>query len=202
MRGKVKMNNLKAKTSHLKVKEIRQHEALTYIAAHKFPDLTEQESLLGTVELWKNYRLFMQDGFVLRGNEKDYRGKYLEPFYKNPKWWAGIYDGSKIVGTEYFTLRGRRMFSGFLFADSKEIAQELSTQLYERAKMTLPKLDTVESLHFTNVDEYDRSFREEVGYRAWSWIDEKDKIRELQDVRISFMKKVREEWEEKNNDKV
>ena len=194
------MNNLKAKTSHLKVKEIRQHEALTYIAAHKFPDLTEQESLLGTVELWKNYRLFMQDGFVLRGNEKDYKGKYLEPFYKNPKWWVGIYSGSNIVGTEYFTLRNRRMFSGFLFADSVEIAKELSTQLYELAMVTLKgELDIIESLHFTNVDEYDLSFREEVGYRAWSWIDERDKIRD-KDCRISFLKKVREEWEEQKND--
>jgi len=92
------------------------------------------------------------------------------------------------------------MFSGFLFADSVEIAKELSTQLYEKAKVTLnDKLNLVESLHFTNVDEYDISFREEVGYRAWSWIDERDKIRDA-DVRISFLKKVREEWEEQKND--
>ena len=45
------------------------------------------------------------------------------------------------------------------------------------SKITLPKLDLVESLHFTNVDDYDISFREDLGYRAWSWIDEKDKIR-------------------------
>ena len=79
------MNNLKAKTSHLKVKEIKQSTALTYIAKHKFSNLPEKESIDGTVELWKNYRAFMQDNFHLRGNEKDYRGKYLEPFYKNPK---------------------------------------------------------------------------------------------------------------------
>jgi len=194
------MNNLKAKTSHLKVKEIKQHTALTYIAAHRFPDLEEQEAIDGTVELWKNYRAFMQDKFHLRGNEKDYRGKYLEPFYKNPKWWVGIYDGSKIVGTEYFTLRDRRMFSGFLFADSREIAQELINKLYKLAKLTLKgKLDIIESLHFTNVDEYDISFREEVGYRAWSWIDGIDKIRN-KDYRISFLKKIREEWEEQEND--
>lgn len=192
------MNNLKAKTSHLKVKEIRQHEALYYIAAHRFPDLQEKEAVEGTIELWKNYRTLMQDGFVLKGNEKNYKGKYLEPFYINPKWWAGIFDGDKIVGTEYFTFRGSRMFSGFLFADSIEIAKELSTQLYEQAKVSLPKLDIVESLHLTNVDEYDLSFREEVGYRAWSWIDEKD-VRG-NDCRISFLKKVREEWEEQDND--
>ena len=189
-----------SKTSHLKVKEIKQDVALYYIAAKKFPDLDEEEGVEGAIELWKNYRLFMQDNFHLKGNENDYIGQYLQQYYINPKWWAGIYEGDKIVGAEYFTIRGTRMFSGFLFADSVEIAKELSTQLYEQAKITLPKLDTVESLHFTNVDEYDISFREEVGYRAWSWIDEKDKIRELQDVRISFMKKVREEWEEKNND--
>jgi hypothetical protein len=189
-----------SKTSHLKVKEIKQDIALYYIAAKKFPDLDEEEAVEGAIELWKNYRLFMQDNFHLKGNENDYIGQYLQQYYINPKWWAGIYEGDKIVGTEYFTFRGTRMFSGFLFADSVEIAKELSTQLYEQAKITLPKLDTVESLHFTNVDEYDISFREEVGYRAWSWIDEKDKIRELQDVRISFMKKVRSEWEEQNND--
>ena len=65
------MNNLKAKTSHLKVKEIRQHEALTYIANHKFSDLSEKDRTDGIVELWKNYRLFMKDAFHLRGNEKD-----------------------------------------------------------------------------------------------------------------------------------
>ena len=196
MRGKVKMNNLKAKTSHLKVKEIRQHEALTYIANHKFSDLSEKGRTDGIVELWKNYRLFMKDAFHLRGNEKDYTGKYLEVFYVQPRWWAGIYDGSKIVGAEYFTFRKTRMFSGFLFADSREIAQELSTQLYELGKRTLnDKLDIAESLHFTNVDEYDIGFREEVGYRAWSWIDEKDKIRN-KDCRISFLKKVRSEWED------
>ena len=189
-----------SKTSHLKVKEITQGVALTYVSKHKFPNLAEKEAIDGTVELWKNYRLFMQDGFWLKGNQNDYKGKYLEQFYKNPKWWAGIYEGDKIVGTEYFTLRNRRMFSGFLFADSVEIAKELSTQLYEQAKITLPKLDLVESLHFTNVDDYDISFREDVGYRAWSWLDEKDKLRGLQDVRISFLKKVRSEWEEKNND--
>ena len=189
-----------SKTSHLKVKEIKQSVALTYIAAHKFSNLEEQKAIDGTVELWKNYRAFMQDNFLLKGNERDYKGKYLEQYYKNPKWWAGIYEGDKIVGTEYFTFRGTRMFSGFLFADSVEIAKELSTQLYEQAKITLPKLDIVESLHFTNVDEYDISYREDVGYRAWSWIDEKDKIRDMQDVRISFMKKVRSEWEEQNND--
>ena len=190
-----------SKTSHLKVKEIRQSEALTYIKNHKFPNLSEEEGNNGIIELWKNYRLFMQDGFHLRGNEKDYRGKYLEQYYKNPKWWAGIYDENKIVGTEYFTLRNRRMFSGFLFADSVEIAKELNTQLYELAMITLKgELDIIESLHFTNVDEYDLSFREEVGYRAWSWIDEKDKIRGMQDVRISFLKKIREEWEEQKND--
>ena len=192
------MNNLKAKTSHLKVKEIRQHEALYYIAAHRFPDLQEKKAVEGTIELWKNYRTLMQDGFILKGNEKNYQVKYLEPFYINPKWWAGIFDGDKIVGTEYFTFRGSRMFSGFLFADSIEIAKELSTQLYEQAKVSLPRLDIVESLHLTNVDEYDLSFREGVGYRAWSWIDEKD-VRG-NDCRISFLKKVREEWEEQDND--
>ena len=30
--------------------------------------------------------------------------------------------------------------------------------------------------------------------------DEKDKIRGMQDVRISFLKKIREEWEEQKND--
>ena len=198
MRGKVKMNNLKAKTSHLKIKEIRQHVGLEYIAAKKFPDLPEQEAIDGTIELWKNFRGFMKEFFVLRGNEKDYKGKYLESYYKNPRWWAGLYDGDKIVGTEYFTFRDKRMFSGFLFADSREIAQELVTQLYELSKVTLPKLDTIESLHFTNVDEYDLSFREETGYRAWAWLDEKDPKGD--DVRVSFLKKVRSEWEEQNND--
>ena len=198
MRGKVKMNNLKAKTSHLKIKEIRQHVGLEYIAAKKFPDLPEQEAIDGTIELWKNFRGFMKDFFVLKGNEKDYKGKYLESYYKNPRWWAGLYDGDKIVGTEYFTFRANRMFSGFLFADSREIAQELVTQLYELSKVTLPKLDTIESLHFTNVDEYDLSFREETGYRAWAWLDEKDP--KGNDVRVSFLKKVRSEWEERNND--
>jgi hypothetical protein len=188
-----------SKTSHLKVKEITQGVALTYIAAHKFPDLEEKEAVEGTVELWQNYRAFMQDGFVLKGNEKDYRGAYLEGYYKNPRWWAGIYDGDKIVGTEYFTLRNRRMFSGFLFADSVEIAKELSTQLYELAKITLnDKLDIVESVHFSNIDDFDLSFREDVGYRAWSWLSETD-VRG-NDTRISFLKKVREEWEEQNND--
>ena len=190
------MNNLKAKTSHLKVKEIRQHVGLEYIAAKKFPDLPEQEAIDGTIELWKNFRGFMKEFFVLRGNENDYKGKYLEGFYKNPRWWAGIYDGDKIVGTEYFTYRGDRMFSGFLFADSREIAQELITQLYELSKVTLPKLDVIESIHFTNVDEYDLSYREETGYRAWAWLDEKD-VRG-KDCRISFMKKVVSEWEENN----
>jgi hypothetical protein len=189
-----------SKTSHLKVKEIKQHQALTYIADKKYPDLNEDERVEGIVELWKNYRALMQDNFWLRGNENDYKGAYLEKFYKNPKWWVGIYDGDKIVGTEYFTFRGLRMFSGFLFADSVEIAKELGTQLYEQAKITHPKLDIVESLHITNVDEYDISFREDIGYRAWSWIDETDKIRELQNVRISFLKKIRSEWEEQNND--
>ena len=198
MRGKVKMNNLKAKTSHLKIKEIRQHVGLEYIAAKKFPDLPEQEAIDGTIELWKNFRGFMKEFFVLRGNENDYKGKYLEGFYKNPRWWAGLYDGDKIVGTEYFTYRGNRMFSGFLFADSREIAQELITQLYELSKVTLPKLDIVESIHFTNVDEYDLSYREETGYRAWAWLDEKD-VRG-NDCRVSFLKKVRSEWEERNND--
>ena len=192
------MNNLKAKTSHLKVKEIRQHVGLEYIAAKKFPDLPEQEAIDGTIELWKNFRGFMKEFFVLRGNENDYKGKYLEGFYKNPRWWAGIYDGDKIVGTEYFTYRGDRMFSGFLFADSREIAQELITQLYELSKVTLPKLDIIESIHFTNVDEYDLSYREETGYRAWAWLDEKD-VRG-NDCRVSFLKKVRSEWEEQNND--
>ena len=190
------MNNLKAKTSHLKIKEIRQHVGLEYIAAKKFPDLPEQEAIDGTIELWKNFRGFMKEFFVLRGNEKDYKGKYLESYYKNPRWWAGLYDGDKIVGTEYFTYRGDRMFSGFLFADSREIAQELITQLYELSKVTLPKLDVIESIHFTNVDEYDLSYREETGYRAWAWLDEKD-VRG-NDCRVSFLKKVRSEWEENN----
>ena len=79
----------------------------------------------------------MKEFFVLRGNENDYKGKYLESYYKNLRWWAGLYDGDKIVGTEYFTYRDKRMFSGFLFADSREIAQELITQLYELSKVTL-----------------------------------------------------------------
>ena len=198
MRGKVKMNNLKAKTSHLKVKEIKQLEALTYISKHKFPNLEKIPDLEGTTELWKNYREFMKEGFVLRGNEKDYRGKYLEGFYKNPKWWIGIFDGNKIVGTEYFTFRMTRMFSGFLFADSREIGQELITQLYKKSVDTLPKLDVVESLHFSNLDEYDLSYREETGYRAWAWLDEID-VRG-NDCRVSFLKKVRSEWEEQNSD--
>ena len=198
MRGKVKMNNLKAKTSHLKIKEVRQHIGLEYIAAKKFPDLPEQEAVDGAIELWKNFRGVMKEFFVLRGNENDFKGKYLEGYYKNPRWWVGLYDGDEIVGTEYFTFRGNRMFSGFLFADSREIAQELITQLYELSKVTLPKLDVVESLHFTNVDEYDISYREETGYRAWAWLDEKD-VRG-KDCRVSFLKKVRSEWEERNND--
>ena len=90
------------------------------------------------------------------------------------------------------TFRGNKMFSGFLFADSREIAQELHTQLYEAGIKTLNgKLEIAESLHFTNVDEYDLSFREEVGYRAWSWLDEKDP--RGNDVRISFLKKVKDD---------
>ena len=192
------MNNLKAKTSHLKIKEVRQHIGLEYIAAKKFPDLPEQEAVDGAIELWKNFRGVMKEFFVLRGNENDFKGKYLEGYYKNPRWWVGLYDGDKIVGTEYFTFRGNRMFSGFLFADSREIAQELITQLYEKAKETLPNLDIIESLHFTNVDEYDISYREETGYRAWSWLDEKTV--QGGDCRISFLKKVRSEWEEQNSD--
>ena len=198
MRGKVKMNNLKAKTSHLKVKEIKQLEALTYISKHKFPDLEKIPALEGTIELWKNYREFMKDGFVLRGNEKDYRGKYLETFVVQPKWWAGIFDNKELVGVEYFTFRDYKMFSGFLFADSREIAQELINQLYDLAKITLPKLSILETLHFTNIDEYDISYREELGYRAWAWLDEKDV--KGNPCRVSFLKKVREEWEERNND--
>ena len=190
------MNNLKAKTSHLKIKEIEQADALFYIAAHKFPDLEHEESVQGAIEHFKNFRMFMREYFILRGNEKDFKGKYLEGFFKNPKWWVGIYDGNKLVGTEYFTFRDKRMFSGFLFADSREIAQELITQLYEKAKKTVPELDVIESLHFTNVDEYDISYREETGYRAWAWLDEKD-VRG-KDSRISFMKKVVSEWEENN----
>ena len=187
-----------SKTSHLKIKEIDQADALFYIAAKKFPDLEHEESVKGAIEYFKNFRMFMREYFILKGNEKDYKGTYLEGFYKNPKWWVGIYDGNKIVGTEYFTFRGKRMFSGFLFADSREIAQELITQLYEKAKETLPNLDIIESLHFTNVDEYDISYREETGYRAWSWLDEND-VRG-NPCRVSFLKKVRSEWEEQNND--
>ena len=198
MRGKVKMNNLKAKTSHLKVKEIKQDVALYYIAAKKFPDLDQEEAVEGAIELWKNFRGFMKDGFHLRGNETDYKGPYLEAFFTNPKWWVGIYDGDKIVGAEYFTFRTTRMFSGFLFADSREIAQELIHELYKLAIVTVPKLDTMESIHFSNLDEYDISYREETGYRAWAWLDEKDVRGD--DCRVSFMKKVRSEWEEQNND--
>ena len=198
MRGKVKMNNLKAKTSHLKIKEIEQADALFYIAAKKYPDLKHEEAVEGAIEHFTNFRMFMREYFILRGNEKDYKGKYLEAYHKNPKWWVGIYDGNKIVGTEYFTFRTTRMFSGFLFADSREIAQELITQLYEKAIETVPKLDIIESLHFTNVDEYDISYREETGYRAWSWIDDKDV--KGNDCRISFLKKVRSEWEEQKED--
>mgnify|MGYP001321301885 CR=1 FL=1 len=68
----------------------------------------------------------------------------------------------------------------------------------EFAKITIPNLDVVESVHFTNVDQYDISYREDVGYRAWSWIDEKD-VRG-KDCRISFLKKVKAEWEEQKND--
>ena len=192
------MNNLKAKTSHLKVKEIKQLEALTYVAKHKFPDLEKTPALVGTTELWKNYREFMKSGFVLRGNEKDYRGKYLETFVVQPKWWAGIFDNKELVGVEYFSFRGNKMFSGFLFSDSREIAQELITQLYKLAIETVPKLDIVETLHFSNLDEYDISYREETGYRAWAWLDEKTV--QGGDCRVSFMKKVRSEWEEQNSD--
>ena len=90
------------------------------------------------------------------------------------------------------------MFSGFLHANSREIAQELITQLYEAGVKTLDgKLTILECLHFTNVDEYDISYREELGYRAWSWIDEGKDVRG-NDYRVSFMKKVRSEWEENN----
>ena len=198
MKEKVKMNNLKAKTSHLKVKEIKQSTALTYIAKHKFSDLPEQEAIDGTVELWKNFRGFMKDNFWLKGNEKDYKGAYLEPFFVEPKWWAGIYDNKELLGVEYFTFRGTKMFSGFLHANSREIAQELITQLYDLAKITVPELNLIESLHFTNVDEYDISFREETGYRAWAWLDEKDVRGD--ESRVSFMKKVISEWEEQDND--
>ena len=197
------MNNLKAKTSHLKVKEILQQQALVYIAENKFPDLFNSDrdkAIYGAIELWQNYRVFMQDGFWLKGNEKDYKGAYLEPFFVEPKWWAGIYDNKELLGVEYFTFRGTKMFSGFLHANSREIAQELITQLYEAGVKTLDgKLTILECLHFTNVDEYDISYREELGYRAWSWIDEGKDVRG-NDYRVSFMKKVRSEWEEQNSD--
>ena len=44
---------------------------------------------------------------------------------------------------------------------------------------------------------YDISYREETGYRAWAWLDEKTV--QGGDCRISFMKKVRSEWEENND---
>ena len=46
----------------------------------QFSDLPEKEAIDGTVELWKNFRGFMKEFFVLRGNEKDYKGKYLESY--------------------------------------------------------------------------------------------------------------------------
>ena len=74
--------------------------------------------------------------------------------------------------------------------------QQCLIGIYDLAKITLPKLSIVETLHFTNIDEYDISYREELGYRAWAWLDEKD-VRG-KDCRISFMKKVVSEWEENN----
>ena len=185
----------------IKLKEIKQDTALIYVAQHLFPDLDPvKEGLDGAVERWINFRGFMKEGYILRGNQTDYRGKYLEGFFVQPKWWVGLYDNDKIVGVEYFTFRDRRMFSGFLHADTEEYAKEIVNRLYEQAKRTLPRLNLCESVHITASDDYSMQFREDTGYRAWAWIDDKDV--KGNDCRISFLKKWVNEWEEeKKNDK-
>ena len=183
----------------IELKEITQDTALIYVAQHLFPDLdSREEGLKGAIEKWLNFRGFMKEGYILKGNQHDYKGKYLEGFYLNPKWWVGLYDNNKIVGVEYFTFRDRRMFSGFLFADTEEYAKEIVNRLYEQAKKTLPKLKLCESVHITASDDYSMQFREDTGYRAWAWIDDKDV--KGNDCRISFLKKVVEEWEEQKED--
>ena len=179
----------------IELKEIEQDTALIYVAQHLFPDLdSREEGLKGAIEKWLNFRGFMKEGYILKGNQHDYKGKYLEGFYLNPKWWVGLYDNNKLVGVEYFTFRGTRMFSGFLYADTEEYAKEIVNRLYEQAKLTLPKLHLCESVHITASDRYPIQFREDTGYRAWAWIDDKDV--NGNDCRISFLKKVVAEFEE------
>ena len=185
----------------IELKEIKQDTALVYVAQHLFPDLNpEKEGLEGAVEKWINFRGFMNEAFLLKGNQYNYRGKYLELFKVQPRWWVGLYDNNKIVGVEYFTFRGNKMFSGFLYADTEEYAKEIVNRLYEQAKVTLPKLHICESVHISTNDDFSIQFREDTGYRAWGWIDDKDV--KGNDCRISFLKKLVNEWEEeKKNDK-
>ena len=130
------------KTSHLKTKEIDQLTALKYIAENH---LAKDGNLAKSINKLNVYVLHtINEGYFLKGNEKDIMGNIFEWTNKakggygtnKANKWLAAFEGDTIVGVNMFRLRTdiELLWDGFLHSDSKEIAIALNLALFEHTK--------------------------------------------------------------------
>ena len=125
------------------IKEISQTQALIYIANNHG---AKDGKLIKAINKLNTYVLHtINEGYYLKGNEKDLKGNLFEWTNKGEagygtmkcnRWFAAVTEGTNIVGVQMLRwVQARGMaWTGFLHAENKEVLYKIDRYIFDMIK--------------------------------------------------------------------
>ena len=158
------------------IKEINQIDSLKYIASNH---IAKDGKLLKSINKLTTYVLHtVMENYYLKGNEKDLKGALFSWTDKakggygtmKANRWLAAFEGTNIVGVQMFRLVKsiKMMWTGFVHADSKEIAYALDNHINELGKEFNVKKTYSEYSEETEELLIMEDFESKMGYRKWA----------------------------------
>ena len=207
------------------VKQIPKESAINYFAKNQFYNINPHSNfnltdnpnrrLENTSNFFNKHNALLDDGYLLRGNEKDVKGTIYKRFSKE-KIWMGIFDNDILKGINYYvtsrvgniplpnevfsafvkpsTEYTIEMFDSLLFADSEDIAAELNKKLF--IWTTRNKWNVNYSYRLDCYNMFDMKFYESLGYRGWANLEMGDDLNEKNRLTMNFLKRLPEAFDD------
>ena len=152
------------------IKEISQTQALIYIANNHG---AKDGKLIKAINKLNTYVLHtINEGYYLKGNEKDLKGNLFEWTNKGEagygtmkcnRWFAAVTEGTNIVGVQMLRwVQARGMaWTGFLHAENKEVLFKIDRYIFDMIKDNISVMyseyseETSEESSYDGVDLFD-----------------------------------------------
>ena len=158
------------------IKEINQTDSLNYIANNH---IAKDGKIAKSINKLNAYVLHtINENYYLKGNEKDLKGclfswtDHARGGYGTMKCnrWFAAFEGTNIVGVQMVRLVKslKMMWTGFVHADSKEIAYALDNHINELGKEFNVKKTYSEYSEETEELLIMEDFESKMGYRKWA----------------------------------